>query len=662
MKVRMDATNGAINVDESSLSWESALKDLTGYLVCPEGEPSPDPAAIDRLAEFFGCQTARAGRSVTVAVDRLLTETEASGGRVPMAAIVAVVRGFEEYGPSGPFSPGPVPNPLSDHVTRLAALRRINQAATKSLDLDAMLQTVVTVVRDTMNCDSCSIFLVDETNSTLVLRASVGLNPQANGRVFLPLGVGITGQAALIRQIVAVPDATTHPNYVDYPLVGDQRYSSHVSVPLALSSPDRLVGVLNILSLDRREFDQDDLNFLETAAGEMAIAIENAQLYSQTDAELQRRIQQLSTLQQMSRLVASTLDLPKLLNLICVQASDLSHAAGVEIYRMRRNDVERLELLARHSPTATCSFDSVNADVRGVVDDVMRSLATIWRSVGDPELGLFVHAFPMLTGRRAVGALCVFHTVRPPDDHEAGALLDAFCDAAAIAIENADLYEEARRGYVRTSTLLQEMHHRVRNNLQTVAALLSMQARHTPDPATAAPLREAVTRIQSIAAIHDILSGGNLRETTVDVIAKHVADDAVSNLVDPGLKVQFRIEPSVVVVNSKEATVLALLINEFVMNAIGHGFAGRTRGEIVVRSSIEDGRSAIEVVDDGVGIDEGFSLETSRRLGLIIARTLVETDLRGDLKLVRRPEGGTVVRVTFPSSVTEAPTGTELST
>ena len=260
---------------------------------------------------------------------------ESSG--VPDTVIVSVIRGFEgEQLVEAPREPSDRPGPLSDNVTRLAALRRINQAATTSLDLHAMLQTVVGVVRETMNCDSCSIFLLDEANATLVLSASIGLNPLATGRVFLPLGTGITGQAALTRQLLAVPDATLHPNYVDYPLIGDQRYSSQVSVPLALRSPDRLVGVLNILSLTRREFDVDELAFLETAAGEMAIAIENARLYSQTDAELQRRISQLSTLQQMSRMIASTLELSELLQLISEQTMDLSNAVGVEIYRLRR--------------------------------------------------------------------------------------------------------------------------------------------------------------------------------------------------------------------------------------------------------------------------------------------------------------------------------------
>ncbi|HVX31473.1 MAG TPA: sensor histidine kinase, partial [Nitrolancea sp.] len=212
---------------------------------------------------------------------------------------------------------------------------------------------------------------------------------------------------------------------------------------------------------------------------------------------------------------------------------------------------------------------------------------------------------------------------------------------------------EARRGYTRASILLQEMHHRVRNNLQTVAALLSMQARHSIDEQSSGSLREAVSRIQSIAAIHDILSGRDLRETTIDTIAKHVVDDATSNLVGPDKKIAFSVEPSNVTVSSREATVLALLINEFIMNAIRHGFAGRSTGTIAVCSRHEDERAIIEVVDDGVGLPETFSVEENRRLGLNIARTLVQVDLRGRLEMIRRDEGGTIVRIAFVPSGTQ---------
>src|SRR5690606_6769713 len=182
----------------------------------------------------------------------------------------------------------------------------------------------------------------------------------------------------------------------------------------------------------------------------------------------------------------------------------------------------------------------------------------------------------------------------------------AFSDSAAIAIENAELYEEALRGFTRASTLLQEMHHRVRNNLQMVAALLSMQARHAADEGWTQPLQEAVSRIRSIAAIHDLLSSGNLRETTVERIAKHVVDEAIINVVPPGTQVNFVIEPSPVHVPSRQATVLALLINEFLANAVVHGVGRRERGEVTIAVRCEGDEAVLEVCDDGVGLPAGF--------------------------------------------------------
>lgn len=204
------------------------------------------------------------------------------------------------------------------------------------------------------------------------------------------------------------------------------------------------------------------------------------------------------------------------------------------------------------------------------------------------------------------------------------------------------------RGFTRASTLLQEMHHRVRNNLQTVAALLSMQARHASDAAWTQPLQEAVSRIRSIAVVHDLLSSGDLRETTVDRLAKHVVDEAIINVVPPDRQVSFVIEPSEVHVPSRQATVVALLINEFVANAVVHGLGERDRGEITI-AAWRDGRHAVlEVRDDGGGLPADFDLNGSAGLGLQIARTLVEVDLHGTLALRPAERGGTVVSVRFP--------------
>lgn len=648
------ASRGTTPIQEPSRAW-TMLMDVLRHGSQTDSESD---AEVLLAAREFGEAAAADNRSIEDAFSALLAQPGGAALAAKPSVLGAIVRGYTDYvvrlrglvrrGGTGP---------LSSHVARLAALHRINQAATASLDLEPMLNTVVQVVMDTTGADSCSIFLYDSASATLILRASVGLNPEAVGRVSLPLGVGITGQAGAERRLLAVPDARSHPAYLAYPLVGDEPYTSQVSVPLALRAPDRLVGVLNILSRTRREFDADELAFLETAAGEIAIAIENARLYSETDAQLRRRITQLGTLQQMSRMVASTLDLSEVLNLISRQTVELGQASAAEIYRRPRGRPDQLELLVRYPSEESEYLESLSGETRAVVEEVMQSGISVWRRLTGGRDGLHVYAVPMLTARRAVGAICVFQRERPADASEIQGLFSAFSDSAAIAIENAELYEEAVRGYTRASTLLQEMHHRVRNNLQTVAALLSMQARHAGDAGWTVPLQEAVSRIRSIAVIHDVVSSGNLRETTVDTIAKHVVDEAIINAVPPGMHVQFIVEPSEVHVPFRQATVLALLINEFVTNAVMHGLTGREQGEIIITSTLEGEQATVEVRDDGVGVPPDFDPLRSEGLGLQIARTLVEVDLQGRLDISRGESAGTVVRVVFPVPV--RPSGDE---
>lgn len=643
----MESGNGSGDETMSSGGGDlhARLMHLVELLI--RAEAAGEDVDID-VARSYGASAAELNQPVELALGNLIEVLNEAGVSVNGQIVGAVAEGYlaavlEEQASTVSVAGGPT----AAEGSWLAALHRINQAATASLELDAMLQTVVQVVRETMAGDSCSIFLYEPSSNSLVLRASVGLNPEATGRVTLQLGAGITGLAAQNRRIMAVADARNHPAYLDYPWVGDQSYTSHVSVPLALRSPDRLVGVLNILTLDRREFGNDELAFLQTAAGEMAIAIENAQLFHETDIQLRRRVIELSSLQTMSRTVASTLDLPVLLGVICEQAVVLTGALGAEIYRQGRDGSDEFELLLRYPEDEQPAFDTINAPVRDLVSEVFRSGSAIWRRFSDAEGDLYVHALPMMTGRRSVGALCIFQRSHPSSGSDAEALVHAFSDTAAIAIENAELYEEARRGYTRASTLLQEMHHRVRNNLQTVAALLSMQARHADNEDIQESLREAVGRIRSIAAVHDLLSGSNLQETTLDTVMRHVVEEARINILPSDSRISIIVEPSDVWVTSREATVFALLINEFIHNAVTHGFAGRNEGEIRIVSHTTSSGAVLDVIDDGRGFPPAFDIRSSAGLGFQIGRTLAQVDLRGSLDVLNRPEGGAVVRVTF---------------
>ena len=538
------------------------------------------------------------------------------------------------------------PETLAGPVGRLHALHRISRAATRSLDLEEMLSTVAKVLRETIRADRCAIFLYDQSTGTLTLRSADGINTEPPGSVTLPLGVGITGQAALTRQLQAVPDATSHPAYLDYPHVNDRPFASQVSVPLISRSPGGLLGVLNIMSLERRVFLPEELDFLETAAGEISIAIENAQLYSETDAELRRRIAQLELLQQLWRAIASTLDLPALLELISTKAIDLSGARAALIYRQPRARRGQLELLAQHPSDWMAQIGAeFDPALRPLVGEVLESCWAIWRPLSGSTESVAVYAMPMITGRRAVGAICLVFDANAGQPAQPG-LLHAFTDTAAIAIENAELYDEARRGLARASALLQEMHHRVRNNLQTVAALLSLQMRHA-SPQVRAPLQEAVSRIRSLTVVHDLFSGKHLQEMDLETLCRTVVEEAVATLCGEDSGVTWTVEADEVWVSSRQATILALLLNEFVANAVRHGFKDRSGGRIHVLVRREAGQALLEVADDGWGLPPGFDARYSRGLGLQIARTLVEVDLRGRLEVSPRSGNGTVVRIWF---------------
>ena len=593
-------------------------------------------AAVDALQAFFDRVGGGAGDPSTILAAGI--------------ALSALSRGYHGVGNGG--STGDTVEATAP-VPWLAALHRINRAATANLELAEMLETTVRVVADTTGADACAVLLYDEATDSLALRAAVGLNPTSIGTVTVRPGVGITGRAAAEGHVIAAPDAHGHPAFLPYPSTGEDVYASQVSVPMLIRGgmgPDRLVGVLNIWTVARREFADDEIAFLQTVAGELAISIENARLYSRTDARLRRKIAELRTLQRVSHTIASTLDLGDVLRLIAEQAVQLINAEAAAIFRLphrRGTGPTTTTPTIEHRVGKTREpLDELGRDA--LVRRVMTTGAAhaIDTDYADGSSRLF--CLPLRSARETLGALCL----RLPSDAELTeeelGLLQAFSDSATLAIENARLYQDARSGFETASALLQEMHHRVRNNLQTVAALLSIHLRQAEDEPWAVHLREAVSRVQAIAGVHDLLSDeARLAGTTVDVIARHVADEAQRTLIPPGLTVEFEIPASDVTVPSKQATVLALLINELVSNAVSHGFAGRTRGKISVVAGRENGLATVEVANDGIGVPPGFDPAESQGLGMRIIQRLVTSDLRGSFD-IRSGETGTVASLTFP--------------
>jgi two-component sensor histidine kinase len=181
---------------------------------------------------------------------------------------------------------------------------------------------------------------------------------------------------------------------------------------------------------------------------------------------------------------------------------------------------------------------------------------------------------------------------------------------------------------------IREIHHRVKNNLQTISSLLRLQARRTPSDSARAVLAEAVRRIRTIAIVHETLS----REASDDVafveIVRPLLRLAEDSLQSPERPVRFRVEGDGGKLPSGMATPLAVVLTELLQNAVAHAFVNRNRpGNVVVLLEHDDHRLAVKVVDDGVGVPEDFSIDQTSSLGLTIVRSLVTTELAGHISI-----------------------------
>jgi two-component sensor histidine kinase len=216
---------------------------------------------------------------------------------------------------------------------------------------------------------------------------------------------------------------------------------------------------------------------------------------------------------------------------------------------------------------------------------------------------------------------------------------------AIVLLHNVTELRRRERELVTKDATIREVHHRVKNNLQTVSALLRLQARRIDDPAASAALEEAVRRIASIALVHETLSSSS--------DASVAFDDVLNRLVTHALELSPRMATLQIIrdgefgsLEPRIATPLALVVTELIHNALEHGLeASGTALQISVNRS--QTHCEVRVSDDGVGLPKDFDLAQSSNLGLQIVRTLTENELKGDLSL-RSSEKGTIAELNFP--------------
>ena len=222
---------------------------------------------------------------------------------------------------------------------------------------------------------------------------------------------------------------------------------------------------------------------------------------------------------------------------------------------------------------------------------------------------------------------------------------------AAVLVRDVTEVKRRDRALLSKDATIREIHHRVKNNLQTVAALLRLQARRTANVEGRHALLESVRRVASIAEVHEALSMSVDEEVNLDAVIDRILP-VMNDVVRLGSPIRINREGTLGVLDAERATALVMVVTELVQNAVQHGFEhapdpGAERGRVVIRADRSARSLNIVVHDDGCGLPAGFSLESSERLGLQIVRTLVSAELDGTLEMRAVAAGGTdaVLRV-----------------
>jgi two-component sensor histidine kinase len=212
-----------------------------------------------------------------------------------------------------------------------------------------------------------------------------------------------------------------------------------------------------------------------------------------------------------------------------------------------------------------------------------------------------------------------------------------------------DITEVRRRdrALITKDATIREIHHRVKNNLQTVAALLRLQARRVGIPVARSALEESVRRVASIALVHETLSMSSDEAVDFDNIVDRVAAAAAEVARDES-RIVMRRSGSFGVLPAEIATPLVMVLNELLLNAAEHAFAAGDAGSVEINVERDRSQIRVKLTDDGRGIPDDFDPESSRRLGLQIVQTLVAGELRGTIDIRRREAVGTEAVLAFP--------------
>lgn len=525
-----------------------------------------------------------------------------------------------------------------------------SRASTKPPDLlelmeratseDQLLAEVATTLKDALAADSCELLLATSAGG-LIVRGSTAF-PELIGHLRLGKGVGLAGHVLALGKPLIVPSKlTAHGRYANIPGVSELEYQSAYIIPIpGETSPQ---GIVFLRRLEPWKPTRHERKLAEALVEQFSHCWRIYRRAYEAGSQANR----LGALTEVTRTITSSPYLEEILQLL---VNLTARRFNYRVVTVRLLDEKRQELILRATQATNKAYQRKRAIRLGesiagrailenrtiIVEDVKTEAEYIGHDLAEEQGLRSMICIPLTLQDKPVGVLtCYTGEVREFTEDEIAAL-ETIAQQAAISIEHAKLQVR--------NTLMQEMHHRVKNNLQQVASLLRLQMRDSNYRTVEEAIGDSLGRILAIAAVHELLSREDLDHVGIKSIAEMLVQHQQQSFLLPGKRVSFAVRGDDVHLNTTQATQVALILNEMLQNAVEHGFKSVDEGEVHITVEERNGQIGVWVSDKGDPLPPGFDVKQGR-LGLQIIRSLAGS-LGGELVMEDRL-GWTVAEVKF---------------
>ena len=361
---------------------------------------------------------------------------------------------------------------------QLSTLNEIARQLTGTLELEPLLQNMLESAVSILNCEAGSLFLVDEQTDDLIFKVTVG--PVAANLVgqHLPPGSGIVGRAVQTRQPVIENEAQRSPNRFS---ATDQQtgFVSRSLLAVPLQVKDRVIGVVEVINRrDGLPFVEEDQTLLTAFAGQAAVAVENARLYTLTDQELAARVEELSVMQRIDRELNASLEMDRAMRITLEWAMRQSGADAGLIGMLEENKLSIVAEQGYEHRSASVTDQIVNLElptVQSAIDSGQpQRMALVAASDTRPITG--VHTQIVIPIRREAQVIGLLILETGNESQEDIAFLNRLSDHAAIAISNAQLYGEVQRANLAKSEFVSFVAHELKNPMTSIKGYTELLA------------------------------------------------------------------------------------------------------------------------------------------------------------------------------------------